>query len=496
MNNAIQTSTRKTKIIATMGPACHSVPMIVKLLEQGVNVFRMNMSHENHTYHQETLELIAQARKECGKECGILADLQGPKIRTGHTNNDRSVKVEAGSIMKITSEQCECDETTMCIDYPRLAEEVEVGQRIAVNDGVLLFKIVAIDTEAGVISAEALNTGKYSSRKGVNLPEANLSVPSMTEKDRKDLEWLADKDVQFIALSFVRRGEDIENLKKITDKFTNNVRIISKIEKPEALTNIDDILDQSEGIMIARGDLGVETSVEEVPVLQKKLITLANQKNKHVIVATQMLESMIDAPMPTRAEANDVANAILDGTDAIMLSGETAIGRDPVEVIRVMDRIAKSAEVVVFDSGYRFDVNPDKQRTFAHAVIEAAVAASAHLGDIPIFCFTKSGESAYLLSNMHPQAQIWAFSSDQNVVRCMKLAYNIKSIRIDFEEDFPTLLQKTLDYFLENEIYPKDHPIVAISGNSPVTGATNSMRLRRIGEILVPFRGEDGKDKR
>ena len=472
---------RKTKIVATIGPASNSPEMIRKLIQAGTNIIRLNLSHATHEELVPQIENIHRIAAELGVQVAILADLQGPKIRTGKTVDNQIVHLEKDHKVWLTADPVPCDENTISISYPPLIEDLCIGDRILVNDGLVGLEVAKIDQNGNRCQCRVLNSGWYSSRKGVNFPLANLSVPALTEKDLRDLDFILTQNIHYIALSFVRTPDDLAQLREIINKQKKQVRVIAKIEKPEAAMNIDGLLYYCDGIMVARGDLGVETSLARMPIVQKELIQRAKSRGKSVIVATQMLESMIENLTPTRAEATDVANAILDGTDAVMLSGESAMGKYPVEAVETMARIAEAAEQ---SSYYSTDfvkiILPKRHAT--HAVCQAAATAAKDLGSIPVIVFTLSGSTAWYLSNIRGNAPLFAFSPVALVVAQLSLAWNTQAFQNPFEEDFVKLVQLAEKILLEKGMVEPGDQVVVVGGTVPMKGATNIMRIKRIGE--------------
>ncbi|MCG8373525.1 MAG: pyruvate kinase, partial [Balneolales bacterium] len=332
------TPARRTKIVCTIGPSSNSFEMIVNLLLHGMNVARINCSHGTHEIHERSIKFIRKAARENDYSIPVLADLQGPKIRVGQMRDGGQI-LEEGSEIIITGEQVEGTSSVIPIDYEKLVDEAEIGNIILLDDGLLEFRITG--KKDGKLNAEVIVGGLLKSRKGVNLPNVRVSIPALTEKDIKDLEFAVSQDADYIALSFVRTADEVEDLKNRIKELGSEAKVIAKIEKPEAIDNIDAIINSAHGVMVARGDLGIEIATEEVPVIQKMIIDKCRKVGKPVITATQMLDSMINNPRPTRAESSDVANAVLDGTDAVMLSGETAAGKYPTEAVNVMDRICR-----------------------------------------------------------------------------------------------------------------------------------------------------------
>jgi pyruvate kinase len=475
------TNHKKTKIIATVGPASRSQNVIEELLCNGVNVFRLNFSHGSHEDHENSIRIIADAAKKLKVFPGILADLQGPKIRTGRTKADKAITLQAGAEVVLTTKKIECTESMLCIDFPGILNDISVGEEILINDGAIRLKIESIHKAQKQASCRVLTTGVYSSQKGVNFPNAKLSVPSFTAKDKIDLAFILTQNVQFVALSFVRRKADILPLASIIKKSGKHIKLIIKIEKPEAEKNLEEILDVCDGIMVARGDLGIETSPYVVPLLQKHMIKHANKKGKIVIVATQMLESMIEHAIPTRAESTDVANAIIDDTDALMLSGETAVGKYPGLTVDTMAKIALMTE----HSSY---LNKDirdlslKPRLTSNAMCEAAAWASKDLNNIPVLVFTMSGDTALSLSKIRTQAPIYAFSPSMQVVCQCALFWNTEGFYLPFNKNIVELQKQAEEILVSRRLVKKGELVLVISGTTQVKGATNFVRVKKVGE--------------
>ncbi len=476
-------TTRKTKIIATIGPSTRNAVMIKKLIKAGVNVFRLNFSHGKHDSHRESVRLIRETANKLNTPVGILADLQGPKIRTGNTLNDQTIRLKTGSKVVLTSKPVVCDASVISIDYLTLSKEIVPGQIIVINDGAIRLQVKHIDVEGDQILCSVTSGGSYSSRKGVNLPNVHLKIPSMTRKDIKDLDFILSLEVQYIALSFVRSASDIKALRKLTEKLRPEIKLIAKIEKPEAALAADEILEAADGIMVARGDLGVEATPFDVPILQKNLICKAEAIRKPVIVATQMLESMIENALPTRAESTDVANAIFDGADAVMLSGETAVGANPEKAVLTMAQIAETAEQSVYMKNNLIRnkfTDIKKEKVSFRAVCESAAWASAELNNIPICVFTLSGDTALYLSKIRTVAPIYAFSPDEAVVNMLSLAYNIQAFKIKFGEHIADLVEDAEKLLIEKKLVKRNNRIVLISGTAPVRGGANFMQIKRL----------------
>lgn len=471
----------KTKIIATIGPASNSPKVIEQLIKKGVDVFRLNFSHGSHSEHQKTINLIRFASKKIDQPVAILADLQGPKIRTGKTENNQSIPLKKNQDVTITMDNTICTDKVISIDYKKLSDEIDVGASILINDGSIKLIVQKIDKTKKEIQCKVLSSGKYSSRKGVNLPNVNLSVPALTSKDRKDLNFIIDQDINYIALSFVREAKDLSPLNNIIKKKKLSTKVIAKIEKPEAIENFMEILENCNGIMVARGDLGVETSVYEVPALQKELIEVANQQGKQVIVATQMLESMISSEVPTRAEASDVANAIFDNSDAVMLSGETAVGINPVNAVDTMNLIAVESESSPLCNN-DFITLDLKNRSITHSICEAAEWASRDNGGMPVIVFTTSGDTALYLSKIRNQSPIFAFTPDKNITNALAMAWNTRSFLLEEKKLFIDMVSSAENTLLKKKLIRKGQPLVIISGDGPFKGSTNNLRIKFAGE--------------
>jgi pyruvate kinase len=473
---------KKTRIVATLGPASNSPEKIRALLKDGVNVFRFNFSHSDHEKHIANLKTVYDVSKELGVYPALLADLQGPKIRTGKTAGDAPITLDTGAKVVLTAENAVCTDKLISIDHHTLAQEISAGQEIAINDGLIRLKVDNIEVDKKLINCTVTDGGVYSSRKGVNLPNVHLSIPSVTDKDKEDLEFILTQPFQFIALSFVRTAKDLKELKTLMNGRRPDIKIIAKIEKPEAAHSIESILRECDGIMVARGDMGVEAHTYQVPIIQKDLIHKANMAAKSVIVATQMLESMIQNPVPTRAESTDVANAIFDGTDAVMLSGETATGAHPVAAVQMMTLIAQVAETSdYFDRKIRDLSILNKYPP--HALCEAAAYASSDLGMIPIIVITASGETAHYISKIRCQSPIYAFSPDETVVRQMSLTWNVQAFLLDFKwGDIVDILKRAEETLVERGMVAKNDLVAVLSGSIPIKGATSFLRIKHIGD--------------
>ncbi len=467
---------KRTRIVATLGPASREIEVIKQLLQAGADVFRINFSHGTLTEHQQTLRHIQAARDELGCFPGTIADLQGPKIRTGRTRDDRPVLLQAGNCVTLTCNRQLCDEKTIFIDHKPLISSLRKGQRVLLNDGAVALKVIKTDDRSCTIQAEVLNTGYYGSHKGVNVPDLQLPIPSLTRKDLHDLQFILQTDIPFIALSFVRTAADVLALKRRIHRSGRSLNVLAKIEKPEAVDHIQEILEVADGIMVARGDLGIELSLQQLPVVQKDLINAANEREKLVIVATQMLESMIANPLPTRAECADVANAILDGADAVMLSGETAVGRYPIESVQMMRQIALSTEQSDYYPTLPLD-RSSSDRPVVHALCEAAAWASCDLHHVPALVFTLSGDTALILAKIRYYAPIYAFTPSPKTATMLSLNWNTRVFLLPFNEDYPALEQAAFDILRRQGLTSENDYFLTLSGTTTIRGGTNILRI-------------------
>jgi pyruvate kinase len=420
-------SYNKTKIVATVGPASNSKEMLRALAKEGVDVFRLNFSHGTHEDHQKVVEFVREINNELGLSIALLQDLQGPKIRVQEVKP--GVVIERGQTFIITTRELEGNNEIASTSYKNLPNDVKVGDMILIDDGKIELKVTEV-RDIDVVT-EVVYGGPLKSRKGINLPYTKVTAPSLTEKDLKDLEFGLRNNIDWIALSFVRKASDIESLRAIINDRKSTSRIVAKIEKPEALSNIDDVLAATDAVMVARGDLGVEIWLEEVPMVQKMLVEKCNKLGKPVIVATQMMESMIENPRPTRAETNDVANSVMDGADAVMLSAETAAGKYPIEVIRSMVRTISSVEKNQ-SIYYRFrDVDPHSPIYVNDSLVLAACKLAKDVGAKAIVGMTASGYTAFKSSSHRPNTNIFVFTSNRSLLTTMNLVWGARAYYYD-----------------------------------------------------------------
>jgi len=468
---------KRTKIVATIGPASTDPEIIRQLFHAGMNVVRLNMSHGDHSDHLKRLELVRAISKELERPVAILADLQGPKIRTGRLKGGEPVEWKPGTKTVITVAECpEGSAARVGTTYPGLAKDVTEGSVILVDDGRMRLQVDRIVDDD--IHCTVLVGGMLKNNKGINLPGVQVSAPSLSEKDKNDLAWAIAHDVDYIALSFVRNARDVRNLKHRIAETGRAIPIIAKIEKPQAVENIEEILAEADGIMVARGDLGIEISTERLPVVQKMLIHRANELGKLVITATQMLESMIENPIPTRAESSDVANAIFDGTDAVMLSGETAAGKYPVEAVSEMMRIAVEAEKSPYMPKLALDPKATTFDHFSMALTGAADLLSRDLDANGIMIFSHGTEKALLLSKRRSIMPMIAMCYDERTWRKLSMYWGIVPLLTTFKEDIQDLLEGGTDEALRHEIFRDGDTLVIIFGFS-ATGA-NSIKVHHI----------------
>ena len=471
---------KSTKIVCTIGPSSHNENTIAEMIKNGMDIARMNLSHESYQFHSKTVEMTRKASEKIHEYTGILLDLQGPKIRTGKLEKE-PVVLNRGDKITLTTEEISGDRKHLSINYSLLPEEAKVGERIFLDDGNIELNIVDICEKSIVCSI--VNGGVIRSFRGINLPDTKISTPALTEKDIKDLDFGLEMDVDYIALSFVRRPEDIIELKERINKKGRNTPVVCKIEKPEAVNNIDQIIEVSDAIMIARGDLGAETSPQDVPILQKMIIKKCNRAGKPVITATQMLESMVSHPRPTRAEASDVANAIFDETDAVMLSGETAIGEYPVQSVKVMADIAKRTENEINKAEY-FDRDQRKfypGKSVADSVCFSAYKITELLKPKLIVSFTMSGKTAFFMSKYRPPVPIIAMSPREEVLRRLSLYWGVRGVNIGMVQSTEELLGTAEELLIENGLCLEGETVLFIGGVPVLAGEeTNMMKVHKV----------------
>ena len=470
---------QKTKIVCTLGPATNSEEVITRLIKAGMNVVRLNFSHGTHDDHQKMIAAIRKVSARLGTPIPILQDLQGPKLRIGKIK-DGSVELKKGNVITITTKGVVGDENVISTDYPYLSKDVNPGDSILLDDGLIQLKVK--EKQAGKVLCQIMEGGFLSDHKGINLPGVSVSQPSFTKKDRKDLLFGIDQGVDIVAMSFVRSAEDVLKVKQIISEKHKEIMVISKLEKPEAIRHLDEIVEVSDGLMIARGDLGVELPLQKVPSLQKKIIRMALRKGKPVITATQMLESMRYSSRPTRAEVSDVANAIFDGTDAVMLSAETATGKYPITTVRTMAKIINEAQQATHHFLAQHLSPDEKTLSIADTISHSACEAAEYLKIKAIVAFTKSGFTARMVSKYRPQTRIIAFSPSEIVQRQLNLSWGVCSLKMDILNNTDEIIRQTEKVLLTKK-FVKPGDIIAILLGAPVfiKGTTNLMKLHVVG---------------
>ncbi|MDO5750935.1 MAG: pyruvate kinase [Rothia sp. (in: high G+C Gram-positive bacteria)] len=469
---------RRAKIVATIGPAIESPEKIAAAIEAGLNVARLNMSHGDHAEHQARYNTIREQSALQGKDVAILADLQGPKIRLERFKDGKAY-LETGADFTITSEDVEGTAEICGTTYKGLPGDVKPGDDLLLDDGKIRLK--AIEVSETRVRTRVIVGGPISNNKGINLPGAAVSLPALTEKDAADLRFALHMGADIIALSFVRTGADIDPVHKIMDEEGIRIPVIAKVEKPQAVKNLQDIIDRFDGIMVARGDLGVELPFAEVPTVQKRAITMARRWAKPVIVATQVLESMTHAPTPTRAEVSDCANAILDGADAVMLSGETSVGEYPIETIEAMAAIIADAEKNSFSRVPELDRKP---RSRGGAMTRAAVNIADQLEEVKyISTFTQSGDSARRLARLRPPKPVLAFTPNPKVRAFISLLWGVEAAHAQMVDSIDEMTYKVEEYLLDRKLAEKNDAFVMAAGSPPgVAGSTNMVKVHVIGE--------------
>lgn len=473
---------KRAKIVCTLGPSSSEPEMLEKLLSNGMDVARLNFSHGSHEQHAKMIELLRAASLKARKAVGILADLQGPKIRTGRLV-EGAIELKEGAEFSITTDEsipgtAEIVSTT----YPHLASDVNPEDRILLDDGLLELRVKSTDKKT-LVRTEVIHGGILKNNKGINLPGVALKADALTTKDRADLIFAIKAGVDYVALSFVRQPSDLDDARRAMTEAGRQVPIIAKLEKPEAIARLDAILDKTDGVMVARGDLGVEIPAEEVPAVQKDIIRRSNLRGLPVIVATQMLNSMIDHPRPTRAEASDVANAVFDGADAVMLSGETASGKYPLESVQMMERIILAAESSMRSQGLRAgaEVPTRIPISFPEAVCQTASRAARECGASLIAAFTLSGATARLMSQVRPSVPIIAFSPNQQVRRRLALLWGVVPRILEPIQETEAMVTRVEEELLALGLAQRGDKVVIVFG-APIgqPGKINSMRLHQI----------------
>jgi len=470
---------RRTKIVCTIGPASRTREVIAGLIRAGMNVARLNFSHGTHEEHGRVIDLVRQVSAELGARVAILQDLQGPKIRIGTLESGTAVRLQQGAQLTITTEPVPGNASVVSTPYAELPRDVRPGDRILMSDGLVELRVEEVTPTE--VRCRVVRGGLISEHSGLNLPGVPVSAPSLTEKDVEDLRYGIEREVDFVAVSFVRRAEDVLAAKRIIRGAGADIPVVAKLEKPEAIANLDDILEVSDAVMVARGDLGVEVSVEKVPILQKMIIARANRRGIPAITATQMLESMVHSQTPTRAEASDVANAILDGTDAVMLSAETAIGDYPVQVVTTMGRIAEEAEAA--PEGFRIVERPvAPPGSFPHAIAAAADMVARSLPAAAVIAFTRSGSTALLVSKYRVPVPIVAATISERIARRTALYWGVVAEVVARPGGIEEMLRAVTDGARQSGLVSAGDTVVVTASTSaaPLTAATNLLELRQL----------------
>ncbi|AIF43224.1 pyruvate kinase [Virgibacillus sp. SK37] len=481
---------RNTKIVCTIGPASESVEKLEKLIEAGMNVARLNFSHGDFEEHGARIQNIRQAAENTGKTVAILLDTKGPEIRTGNFKNGQA-EIERNSTVYVAMKETEGTAERFSVTYEGLINDVHAGSKILLDDGLIELEVKEIDHENQELKTVALNSGLIKNKKGVNVPNVSVNLPGITDKDSKDIEFGIEQGIDFIAASFVRRPSDILEIQELLEKHdATHINIIPKIENQEGVDNIDSILEVSDGLMVARGDLGVEIPAEDVPLVQKRLIKKCNTAGKPVITATQMLDSMQRNPRPTRAEASDVANAIFDGTDAIMLSGETAAGEYPVESVQTMHNIAVKAETGLDHNSILKDRSKHVDMTITDAISQSVTHSAMNLAVSAIITPTESGHTARMISKYRPKAPIIAVTFSDIVNRRLSLVWGVQAVMGGKAHSTDEMLDIAIDRGLSTGLVEHGSRVIITAG-VPVgeSGTTNLMKVHVIGDIIAKGQG-------
>lgn len=470
---------RRAKIVATLGPATSSYEQIRAIIDAGVDVARMNLSHGSYEVHEGVYQNVRKAASDSGRAIAVLVDLQGPKIRLGKFEGG-PYELAEGDIFKITTEDVVGTRELVGTTFKGLPQDVKPGDPLLIDDGKV--RVEVIETDGTVVTTKVVVAGPVSNNKGINLPGVAVNVPALSEKDEADLRWGLELGADLIALSFVRNAADITRVHEIMDEVGRRVPVVAKIEKPQAVDHLEEIIEAFDAIMVARGDLGVELPLEAVPIVQKKAVEIARRLAKPVIVATQMLESMIHSPVPTRAETSDVANAVLDGTDAVMLSGETSVGEYPVVTVKTMARIVESTEQHGLERVPKLGTRP---RTQSGAITAAAVDIADFVSAKYLCVFTESGESVRRMSRLRSPIPILAFTPDPAIRRRMSLFWGVESFVVDRVTHTDQMVGQVDEVIVKSGRAVEGETVVIISGSPPgIPGTTNDVRVHRVGDVL------------
>jgi len=471
--------TQKTKIIATVGPACSTYEGIMALVNAGVDVFRLNFSHGTHESHAEVIQIIQTINGQFPFNIAILADLQGPKLRIGEVENN-GVQLVTGDVIRFTPEKCIGNRERVYLSYPNFHLDVKVGEKILIDDGKIEVRITEIHANHDV-SAVVTIPGILSSKKGINLPETKVSLPALTEKDLADIDFIITQPIDWVALSFVRTPEDIHGLRRILKSKNSNAKIIAKIEKPEALEHLREVILASDAVMVARGDLGVELPVEQIPMIQKNIIRKCIHRAKPVIIATQMMESMMDRVKPNRSEITDVANAVLEGADAVMLSGETASGQHPALVVQTMAKIIN--EVEKEENVYNRNLTPQSHSPsfLSDALCYNACKIAEDVQAKAIIGMTQSGYTGFMLSSFRPKSQLYIFTKTQSLVNQLSLSWGVQAFYYDRENSLDEIISEQIQIMKDKGLL-NEGDVVINTGSTPVSEhlPTNIIKISKV----------------
>ena len=470
---------RRAKIVCTIGPAVSSPEKIAQLIDAGMNMARLNLSHGTTTDHEKSFNAIRAAAKSKDQPIAILVDLQGPKIRLRKFQGGPYL-LAVGDKFTITTEEMLGDKNKASTTYKDLPKDCQVGDQLLINDGKVELEVLSKNNST--VETKVLVGGEISNNKGINLPGVAVSAPALTEKDAEDLRWGLKMGADFIALSFVRSAKDIDGVKKIMTEMNVQIPVIAKIEKPQAIKNIAEIVAAFDGVMVARGDLGVELPIEDVPMLQKQCVTLARENAKPVIVATQMLESMINNSTPTRAEATDCANAVLDGADALMLSGETSVGEFPLEAVKVMARIIERTEQVALNQISPLQHNPS---TKGGAITKAATEVGAQVDAKYLIAFTQSGDSARRMSRLRSPIPILAMTPDQSTLNRLSITWGVEPMLAPMVKHTDEMVMQVDNLLINSHRVKRGELVLIVAGSPPgIPGSTNAMRVHKVGDAV------------
>jgi pyruvate kinase len=469
----------KTKIIATVGPACNTPEKLLALVEEGVNVFRLNFSHGTHEQHKKFIDYIRAINNNFPFNIAILADLQGPKLRVGIIENNE-LDLKKGDRFYFTNEKCVGNKEQVYLSYPNFHNDVRPNEKILLDDGKIEVKVVEINADNRVL-VEVTSPGILSSNKGINLPDTKISLPSMSEKDLRDLDFIISEGIDWVALSFVRSADDITQLRALLESKKSSAKIISKIEKPEALEHLREIILASDAVMVARGDLGVELPLEQVPMIQKNIVRKCIHRAKPVIIATQMMESMMDRTRPNRSEITDVANAVLEGADAVMLSGETAMGQYPELVIRTMVSIIREVEKEETVYNRNLTPQPHSPSFLSDALCYNACEISGAIKADALIGMTQSGYTGFMLSSYRPRSPLFVFTKTQTLINQLSLSWGVQAFYYDGEESMDNIIADQHNILMEKGLL-KSGDIVVNTGSTPVKShlPTNMLKVTTV----------------